>query len=89
MEGFPEVIPKSRAEGQTEATEADGTPAEGPSKQISQCGQRSEVEREHTLIMEAVSPAYLSLYLYNMFSRSCCKECDKFIHTDYKLLVRD
>ena len=88
MEGFLEVIPKSRAEGQTEATEADGTPAEGPSKQKCQCVQRPEVEREHTL-MEAVSPAYLFLYLYNMFSRSCCKECDKFIHTDYKLLVRD
>lgn len=33
MEVFPEEIPKSSAERQTEATEVDGTPAEGPSKQ--------------------------------------------------------
>lgn len=33
MEGFPGVIPEPGAERQTDATEADGTPVEGPSKQ--------------------------------------------------------
>lgn len=33
MKGFPEVVPKSSPERQTEATEADGRQEEGPSKQ--------------------------------------------------------
>lgn len=62
MKAFPEVVLKSNPERQADATEADGTPEEGPSKQKHSCVQRPGAEREHTLVMEAMPPADPSLH---------------------------
>lgn len=45
---------KSNPERQTDATEADGTLEEGPSKQKHSCVQRPGAEREHTLVVEGL-----------------------------------
>lgn len=46
QEGFPRGGAKVQPKRQTETSEADGTPEEGPSKQKHQCRQRPAAERE-------------------------------------------